>query len=900
MPGIYPERIDFLTSWAGLYNRNQAVDPGNAFASVCRNVDFFGSAISRRKGTQLTNGWGTIVQPGWTNGATQATGPVLDASGFTVGDTVLFAGQDGTNVSGTIAAITIHTTPGASDILTMTGTISPLPIAPWAVIAQRPLAGRVDGLFHAMRRDGSQELMAAAGQPQSLWNVWGTPVGTPAGTSYDPFTLPSNHAYTQLPTGWPTWPTTATGTIPVAETLVATDGTTTGSFLHAGSATIPPNMSPDEPDIIVIQRGTTVLYEGTIAHIASTTVPAATITLTGAASSPPQAGDYVVFHPRRTGGYDTRFLQYNDFTYITSAAAALTPTSGPGVQNPEQTPPVKWDGHFWTRVSVRRPTTGNQTTIPAVLPGDPTFTDPLSTGPYQYRWKYRISATGEESEPSTPEASDDNIPSGVPLMGSYISVKIAGSPDPRVDFIDIYRNVTGNPTDGNGNGVFNFVGSIPNGAGFQEFKDTVSDNIVAANRVMREFVDNPIPNSVTYLAYWPLANRLIGIDSVNEWLVISDQPDFINGTLKGDSWPVDNTIFISRDDGDHLTGIQALFDSVIVFKGKSMWRILGQFPDIAIQPVSYRDDLTGIGTFAPKCYAADENDLVFASDDGFYELARYEGVQQGFAGDRLSVVIDNEWQDRLLFAKRANVHLVYNRICRQLRAFVPVDGNPSGEANEMFVYQFEGSIDGQPHGWSLWTPPPTPTSGKAWQLWGHDTTAACNVHRADQRDMTYYGTASGLVVCADMGTAELGAVAVATEYRTVWFSPKGGGLTCRGRAVDTVAVLPSAVPVTITLTLETDTAVFPSVAVPFTTFADGIWGVGLFGIARFGNAGKQPQPARAILFTLGNYHRLGFQEASQLGAWRIVDFTYFYQALPIFVTPRTVMQQIPSAYVNLR
>ena len=893
MAGIFPERIDFLNNWGGLFNRAQQVDVGTHYASICRNVDFFGSAISRRKGTRIVNGWGAIVQVGWTNGATQATGDVNDASGFKVNETVLFVGQDGTNVSGTIASISGNT-------LTMTTTLSPVPTAPMAAIAQRALpAGRIDGLFHAQRRDGSQELLAASGT--SILNIWGTPRGTPSGTSYDPLILGTQFPVANIAT---TWTSTTSGPITTAETLVATDQSTTGVLIHAGVPT--PNPSPDEPDIIVIRdTAANVIYEGTIAHIPPSSGPtggATTITLTSPASIPPPAGGTVTFFPIRTGGYDTRFIEYNNLTYITSAAATVKPTSGPGVQTPETSPPVKWDGKYLTRVGLRRPTSVNVASViqPGVSP-PPVFQQATSTGPYQYRWKYRNSSTGEESEPVTPEGSADPI---APIAGTdfrlqYIHMQIRGSPDPSVDFIDIYRNVSGSPTDTLGNGIFYYVGSAPNVVGWAQFDDSFDDSIIIANRLMRDELDNPIPNQVTYLAYWPAGGRLIGIDAGMEQLVFSDQPDLITGGLKGSSFPVDNTIFINRDDGDHLTGIQALFDSVIVFKGKSMWRILGPWPDITIQPISYRDDLTGIGTFAPKCYVADENDLIFASDDGFYELARYEGVQQGFAGDRLSVAIDNEWQDRILFAKRTNVHLVYNRICRQLRAFVPVDGNPSGEANEMFVYQFEGSIDGQPHGWSLWTPPPTP-AGSSWATWIHDTTAACNVHRADERDMTYYGTAAGLIVKSDMGTADLGAVPVSVEYRTVWFSPKGGGITCRGRAVDTIAVLPSTVPVTLTLTLETNAAVFPSVAVPFTTFADGIWGVGLFGIARFGNAGKQPQPARAILFTLGNYHRLGYQEASQLGAWRIVDFAYFYQTLPVFVTPRTVMQQIPSAYGNLR
>jgi hypothetical protein len=850
-------RHDFLTDWAGLFSRRQSVDVPRAYASVARNIDFFGSAIGKRLGTQLVNGWGTLANAGWVN-SPNGIGTVVDSTGFQATDTIQWRNPDTTSGQSVIAAVTY-----GSNTVQLTAAPANLPQAGaiiWVVRTAIPNLKRLDGLFHAVFRDGTEYLVAASPTAlmtpsEVLYNIWGTAVNGGVSWVPAPLVLDYNAITTTISANWGS---TTTGPVTAYETLVGADGSTEAG--GAGTVT-------DPPTLIQIIHGATVIYEGTIQTVTAMT----SITLSAAALVTPVAGDTVILFPHRTAG-DTRFAQGANVTHITSAAG-VNPIAGSSAANPnvggvanqppvQRTPPVKLitTGHV-QRHGIKPPQFHS-------LPfsgGVGTITTTNAT----YRHKFRNSLTEQESEPgpisATVSATNQNI--SVPT--------VQGSPDPQVDKIRFYRSLSGTA------GAWYFAGEVanPGSGGLVTFVDTTPD--AGLGPLMREFLDLTIPDTCTHLVYWPQAARLVGIDAVNQFVILSDGPEVgidpvvtsSRGRLRLESFPADNILFVNRDDGDKLVALAAFFDAVLIFKGHSVWRLIGTPPDIVVQPVLFRDDLSGVGAFSPKSIAVDQDAMVFAGEDGFYSVTRTEGIATGFASERLSRAIDDEWAPRLVQNQTAKTHIVYARLRRQLRAFACVDANPTNEPNEMFVYQYDGTVAGDPHGWAEWSPPALFTNqGDANPA--KDTTCSAVVRQAQGFATAYYGTAQGYVLKSDQPLGNDAGNSFPVEYETVWFAPQGGGGNARGRALDTIwqvdqAPVGGVVP-TFQLATDFGSAATTTVAIPAT-------GV--------------PQTERGIVFLLGEYHRLGFKEQDPSSRYRLLDFTYLFQALPLTVADRSAFVQ---------
>jgi hypothetical protein len=838
---------DFLTDWTGLFNRRQSIDVPPSYARVARNVDFFGSAIGKRQGNQLVNGWSTVATGAWTS----AGGPVADPSGFRTGgvETLTFAAAPAV-VTGTAVLQAV-----VGNQLQCTGLTGTLPTAGTVIYVVRPLGAVIQGLYHAVFRDPTgnptdpiQELLlAAAGS--AIWDVWGTEIGVSG--SYVPATLGAPHWPQTLVTS--TWGSTTSGPINSVDTLVATD--------HSTAYESAPNSSAASPDIIQIVHAGTVIYEGTIASFSGTTIH-----LTGAASQPPQIFDAVFFFPHRTAA-DTRFTMLNNRVYVTSAAAAYPVQSGPGAQPNQRQPPtvIEMAGGvaYERRMGVRAPTQ---------FPNP----EPLETagglwGNYWWRYTYVNLANGQESEasPFSETVGGVNVGgidgvTGDPIFQSA-SVQVWKSPDPQVGGINIYRSLS------NQNGAWYLVNQTPLPNISQTYHDVAADSDLTL--LLKTFTNECPPDTVTLLAVWVQAGALIGIDNGTiaeggETVCWSDAPDIVNGVYKIESWPVNNTLFVNRDDGDKLTSLGVFYDSVAVWKGRSMHRIVGAPPDIILQPISFRDDHTGVGIWSAKGFVMDTDVAIFVSDDGFYQVSRYEGVQQGFTSSRISRQIDQEFLFRTAvgasaqYANRALAHLLYHRARRRLQAFLPVDGN--ARPTDTFVYQMEGTVDGTPHGWSLWSIPPSTDSQSF-------VSASCMVNFRMDVDHPHYGCGStGLVVIGDEGAGDWQSFPVTIDYETVWFSPGGAGTVCRARAVDCVFVPQAGMPavqlnVGRDFNLPPDEYLLPAIVV--------------LGIA--GNTNP-------LILGLAQYYSLGLTETSVTGLFLIEDFTFWFQRLPVGVTPRII------------
>ncbi len=885
---------DFLTDWTGLYNRRQSIDVPASYSRTTRNVDFYGSAIGKRQGTQIVNGWGTLVTGlTWTVVSPGTIrGDVVDASGFRVGDVVYFAAvPGGVEGSGTITAI-------AGSTLTL-GSV-PVGYVPTpgvtAAYTRRNLAARIDGLYHAIFRDGTELLVAAAGA--ALWNVWATPVGTPVGASYTPGIIARRLPATTIPT---TWANATTGPLTSVETLVGLNGGNTW-YSEVMASNSPLYISAMPPDILQIFHGpqtdanglplpVNCIYEGRVAHF-SGAVGNYVVTLEQPASQPPQAGDMVVIFPHRTAD-DTRFTMLNNRVFVTSAAGKNTAKSGAGWQATQNQPPTVIEQQngvgpttYERRMGVRPPTHWTQGPGGEIAPidtGDWTSGVGHTTqllGTYNWRYTYVNTLNGQESEASPKSPSTSlGLPANPPTTPldtfSSASLTVRQSPDPQVTAIRVYRTLA------NQDGSWYFVAQLANAN--QTYIDNIADT--ALGQLLKTFSNEPPPDSTTVLAVWTTAGTLIGIDNGQitaggEQVVWGDAPDIVNGLYKLESWPLNNTLFVNRDDGDHLVGLGVFYDSVVVWKGRSMHRIIGAPPDIILQPISFRDDHTGVGIWSAKGFIMDTDVAIFVSDDGFYQVSRYEGVQQGFTSTRISRAIDQEFRFRtsqLSSAQRQfreRSHLLYHRVKRRLQVFVPVDGNP--DPTDMFIYQAEGTVEGMPHGWSLWSVPAdyTDVGGNPAPAQSY-ISASCMVHSAMGMDVPYYGLGPrGLVVKADTGAGDWQGFPVTLTSDTVWFSGGGAGTVCRCRAVDFVFIPTAGLPAPI-LRVGTD---FDVTDVNTTS---------RYQLPQLGALGV-PVNENPLILDLGQYLSIGVEETSITGLFLVEDFTLWFQRLPVGVTPRLI------------
>jgi hypothetical protein len=197
----------------------------------------------------------------------------------------------------------------------------------------------------------------------------------------------------------------------------------------------------------------------------------------------------------------------------------------------------------------------------------------------------------------------------------------------------------------------------------------------------------------------------------------------------------------------------------------------------------------------------------------------------------------------------------------------------------MYVFQFEGSVTGDPYGWSEW-------DLQAGDVVNIDITASCVV--SGEPDVHYIATATGDVIRMDYGAADRGGWPIEFIYSPAWIAPSGQGTPSRGRAIDLAVGIED--DTTFTVSVEQD---FEDDAYPVTLAA--VVGSGKTLVT----AHMQPGQAAVVLteaeaFTmlraLGEYHRLRFVESSATARFLIQNWTYWYQTLPIQAKRRAFIQ----------
>lgn len=330
---------------------------------------------------------------------------------------------------------------------------------------------------------------------------------------------------------------------------------------------------------------------------------------------------------------------------------------------------VKYDGQNVYAMGIEAPTVAPALAAPVAGP---------LTGRVGYRYTFVRAETQAESEPS-PETE-------ITLTAQAVAVTAAPSPDPQVNRTRLWRTTL------DGGGVWLFVEEIVgNGGAF--LPDTKTDAELGIE--MDEFLNDP-PPLLKLLAHWSHAGILIGVLADLPYAITWSTPGVL--VPKDESWPIDNLLLVAPDDGDAIVAVKPLFDSVLILKEHSIWRLRGIPPALKLEPVHFHEDRTGIGGLSQRSVVEVDNDLSVPTPDGAYALSRWS--DSGFTSNRISSAIDRLWATfGGIQGRRA--HAVFHRPKRQIRLFLATP--PLSDPDVCLVYQLDGTPDGEPNGWAVWT-----------------------------------------------------------------------------------------------------------------------------------------------------------------------------------------------------
>ena len=907
-------RLDLEPYLKGLFLRQKDTPNDILYAAIAKNLDVHGGSLGLRPGNLPINGWCSYTVGLFSGGV----GAVFDTAGFVPGDWVDVADAGGgvslaqiTSISGGIVTFfptttnpspgsrimttrqiaTIETTVNGTWGSTSTGNVTDstffvigegiliiqpngtelfsfitnkvgpaLTVTP--AFAQAPLNGArvlnladrtVPGnlniylplatqttLFQAIFRNGDTKLLSTGSWPAA------------ATGSFTRGFVQSVGVLELVTNGTPRrWPLKYVPDVPKTTVAVNWGSGTTGTLTSA----------------VGLRVGDWVAREGvgTQAHSIVTAVDETTgvVSVLPGFSVNPTAGQTIYFFPQQP----IRAVITRDTTGAITAVALSLPATNEATMAQfgnmthiafENYPPLKF--YFHTPSNAYK--LHRHGIVRSQLPYSNTSTGAagLPDGDYRYRITFRNSVTGQESEP-TP------LYTGPPQAAAMLQISLAAIPvsiDPQVDRKRIYRTLAGGAT-------YFQVGEIANAT--TGFTDNMGDAEAATQRPLRlsstgQALDTPASNDISVFATWPHANRLMAINGKQNTVVFSDNFDLTEGALKPEAWPVDNQIFVSYDDGDPLTALGAFFDSQIAMKQRSIHRISGIPPDVSVEPVSFRGDRTGIGCVGPKAFAIDQNELVFLASDGFYQLNRYEGVQQGFENKRLSRPIDDFFDRSGVGGYRS--HLIYFRCKRQIRSWVvtpDADSLTTGAPVIGLMYQYDGTPTGEPFGWYMHEMQrPGDPANLLSQRAQVTASAAASALTTLVPDVAYLMVddpsigqrLKGLCCAMDSGFNDFNVAPVDWQYQTVRFCPGGYGVPSRIRAFDLVVRPTSSV--TLGLQLESDFVTQGSVSVSVNSSAD-------------------DRVVPVLMLARGTWHAFKLTYTAP-ATFRIQNIALWYQALP--------------------
>lgn len=171
--------------------------------------------------------------------------------------------------------------------------------------------------------------------------------------------------------------------------------------------------------------------------------------------------------------------------------------------------------------------------------------------------------------------------------------------------------------------------------------DNDTDNTISGRAKAETDVNLPPPG--LFIDLCEHKGRVWGIDTDDRNLV-----RFCHATsefMAPEGWPeTENVIPVAHGDGDEITRIVSFFEWLVVFKQLTTWAIVGELDSgFQVIPVlaATGGSRLGIGCVGPIVHK--ENELIFSSRDGAYQLERFAGIQGGIQALKISDAIDTLW-----------------------------------------------------------------------------------------------------------------------------------------------------------------------------------------------------------------------------------------------------------------
>lgn len=332
----------------------------------------------------------------------------------------------------------------------------------------------------------------------------------------------------------------------------------------------------------------------------------------------------------------------------------------------------------------------------------------------------------------------------------------------------------------------------------------------------------------TFNAYTFLANVTDGTGVQPSKLYWSD----INSIT---GWTSTSQAFISKNDGQGITGLEVLGDHLVIFKDRSIW--LGFFTGDADIPFQFQKTQSHVGCASGYSIQKTENSLIFFSDDGVY---LFDGNNSYKISDRVTATIQgyNQTKNQLMVS-------MYQKT--KNRYYLSSFSSASTTANGVLTY------DNYNNAFSLYN--------------GWIPSQMCMVYTGGQ-ERPYFGDYSGYIYRADTGVDDYPGktqTAINAYFYTYWISYND---LVNQKGIPQVDIYFRQANATVTFAYSYDFEESDTYSLTFSTATgSSVYGVAVYGTGTYSGTGGAH--VRKDLTGRGKVVRFGFKNSTLSETMRI-------------------------------
>lgn len=271
------------------------------------------------------------------------------------------------------------------------------------------------------------------------------------------------------------------------------------------------------------------------------------------------------------------------------------------------------------------------------------------------------------------------------------------------------------------------------------------------------------------------------------------------------SWNSANQAFISKNDGQSITGMEVLGDHLVIFKDRSIW--LGFFTGDADVPFQFQKTQSHVGCASGYSIQKTENALIFFSDDGVY---LFDGNNSYKISDRVTATIQGYNQ-----TKNSSMVSMYQKT--KNRFYLSSFSSASSTSNGVLTYDNYNNAFSIYDGW---------------------TPSQMVMVYASGQERPYFGDYNGYIYRADTGVDDYPSkvqTAINSYFYTYWISYND--LTNQ-KGIPQVDIYFRRANATVTFSYSYDFEESDTYSLTFSTSTGGaVYGVGVYGTSTYSGTG---------------------------------------------------------------